>query len=98
MNAGGCRISAVALQFESGRRRRSTVARRLGPESSGGSEEPNDETPSSGDDASSTSSPPAAVTTTESTEKPYPIDLPSPVLLSLSMVLAIASTGAYVRC
>lgn len=25
--------------------------------------------------------------------KPYPIDLPSPLLLSASMVLAIASTG-----
>jgi hypothetical protein len=50
-------------------------------------------------DESETSAPEAAVTTkvepavVEATSAPYPIDLPSPILLSASMVLAIASTG-----
>ena len=30
-------------------------------------------------------------------EKPYPLDIPSPLLLASSMVLAIASTGKYIE-
>ena len=30
-------------------------------------------------------------------EKPYPIDLPSPILLATSMVLAIVGTGTLCR-
>ena len=54
------------------------------PNESGDDEDP---------DISSSSSPSAVVVEDDESSQPYPIDLPSPLLLASSMVLAIVGTG-----
>lgn len=108
--ANGCKRTAAVVADECKNVPRSVIALRLESESDGDAgEERGDDKPStdseegavslsSSSSSSLSSQPPSSemTTTTEQSEKPYPIDLPSPVLLSSSMVLAIASTGTFV--
>jgi hypothetical protein len=52
-----------------------------------------DETPQKKEEEAVVSSSTSATTTVEEETTSYPIDLPSPILLASSMVLAISSTG-----
>lgn len=53
----------------------------------------NEDEPQTGNEPPQSNVASAVSTQEETPTKPYPIDVPSPILLSASMVLAIASTG-----